>query len=71
MNEIVKSIKFVANFIINGFIILLVVSIFIDSPLSSVGFVLLMIFGALIITAIGAAIWIKVKTWILFDWLNW
>lgn len=71
MNEIVKSIKMVANFIINGFIILLVLSIFIDSPLSSVGFVLLIIFGSLIITAIGAVLYVKFKTWLLFDWLNW
>ncbi len=71
MNEITKSIKFIANFIINGFIILLVASIFIDSPLSSIGLILLMIFVVLIVTALGAVIWIKIKTWFLFDWLNW
>jgi len=70
MNRIIQSISMVSNFIINGFIILLIASIFVDGPLSFIGIILLLILVGAIVFVIGFLIWDKIRTWLYFDWMN-
>lgn len=71
MREIIKLIGFISSFITYGVAILIILSIFVEGPLSSIGFIILLILGGLIVVAIFAAIYNKIKCWILFDWLDW